>query len=1377
MTSLLMLQGLYELLKWRVQSSFSWKENGHSLICPPCSEADYDKYFPYESRKAPTDFQEWPMADTVITKDFNTNQKSVITLAPKKSWLLGKYVAILSTQDSLGNAVEARKYFDLFDSKAKQLSIPELLMIETDKSTYQMDEKVKVRIGSSAPDISVTLDIHRNNAIVETRIIRLSDEIKTVEIPVKNTDKDGFALLYQYVNLNQQGQGTLNLQIAKALPKLEVNTTTFRDKLLPGAEETWSFQVLGENKKAAEAEMLASMYDASLDQFKPHQWSFTPFTGNSYNAYNTSRPQGFDLQNFSVRNLNRNYYRYPTVQYDDFNWFGFSFSGNNYLNRQYLSRLRSVFFTQDDLTITSTQDKSKPAGFIYGQIMTEDGEPLPGVNVLVKGTRFGATTDLDGFYRIAAKKGEELLIAYIGMESTEIMIKDQNTIDVVLKMDLKQLSEVVVIGYGERRTSSYMKLDANISETTQIENMVFQELADEELLDVRLQGGTSGVDIDWKPSNIAGDGWNWTDDNKIIIRGNGSISSGNQPLYIVDGKIATNQELTADQIASMEVLKGAAATDLYGARAANGVIIITTKKGQAQLDKMLSRVQARTDLRETAFFYPQLKTDAEGNVSFSFDTPEALTRWKLQLLAHNKSLAVGYKSLQTVTQKELMVSPNAPRFLRKGDVLLLSAKISNLSTEALNGTVVLVLTDAISGQAVDLNFKNTDGQQNFNVGASNTTEVSWQIEVPDDCEALQHKVIATTGNFSDGEQNIIPILPSKELVTESLPFTMRSAGTETFTFDRLKNNQSNPLQHHQLTFELTTNPIWYAIKAMPYLMEYPYECSEQTFSRYFANRLGSHILAQHPTIKTIFEKWQAAGNFESKLEQNAELKNILIQETPWLRDAQSEAEQQKRIALLFDLEKMEEQFKASLGKLEEMQLDNGGFPWFSGSGRANRYITQYILMGLGQLQQIDTETSSIQLQKIISNGIQYLDQQIAEDYRNLLKASKSEDSNIDLSKQQLSNLQVQLLYARSFYREEIPASSQKAYTYYHDQAKTYWKSFDLKLRGMIALALFRGNESATAFKIIASLRENSITSAEMGMYWKANTSGYYWTQSPIETQAMLIGLFNEIGAEMPDVSAEQLATDLENMKVWLLRNKQTNKWPTTKATTQAIYALLLDKGEQLTQTDEVAIKIGSQTIETGQQAIGAGYLKESWAGEVIDETMANIQVTKQQDGLAFGAVYWQYFESLDKITGNSSGPLSLTKKVFKLTRDATGEMLQAVTDTTKLQLDDHVRIRIVLQADRKMEFLHMKDQRAAGLEPVAVISEYKWQDGLGYYQSTKDASTNFFFDDVQKGVYVFEYDLVVNNAGTFLNGITTIESMYAPEFKSHSEGIKLELVK
>jgi hypothetical protein len=567
-------------------------------------------------------------------------------------------------------------------------------------------------------------------------------------------------------------------------------------------------------------------------------------------------------------------------------------------------------------------------------------------------------------------------------------------------------------------------------------------------------------------------------------------------------------------------------------------------------------------------------------------------------------------------------------------------------------------------------------------------------------------------------------------------------------------------------------------------MEYPYECAEQTFSKYYANTLASFVANANPRIQEVFNTWKSSDALVSNLEKNQELKSLIIQETPWLRDAQSETEQKKRIALLFDLNKMKNEQEKALNKLQSMQMNSGGFSWFKGGRYESNFITQHIAVGFGHLKKLGVSNFDKSTQKMIDKSVKFLDKELLKQYDKLLaralklkeraktnKEGKKEYEDY-LSKNNLSYFNIQYLYMRSFYGDiSMDDKLKTAVAYYQNQAVKYWNNYNLYAKGQIALCLFRTDKKDIALKILKSLKENSITTDALGMYWKSNTAGYYYYQAPVETQALLIEVFSEI---------ENDVTTIDNLKIWLLKNKQTNRWKTTKATTEAVYALLLNGNDWISITEMVAIKIGAKkidaaTLENVKIEAGTGYFKTAWNGSEIRPEMSKVTLNKKGNGIAWGALYWQYFEDLDKIT-SAETPLKLNKKLFLKVNTNTGKELQEINNKTPLKVGDLITVRIELKSDRDMEFIHMKDMRASGLEPVNVISRYKWQDGLGYYESSKDAATNFFFDRLPKGIYVFEYDVCVNNAGNFSNGITTIQSMYAPEFSSHSKGERIKVL-
>jgi hypothetical protein len=782
-------------------------------------------------------------------------------------------------------------------------------------------------------------------------------------------------------------------------------------------------------------------------------------------------------------------------------------------------------------------------------------------------------------------------------------------------------------------------------------------------------------------------------------------------------------------------------------------------------------VQIRKNFNETAFFFPQLQTNDKGEIIIKFTIPEALTKWKMMGLAHTKDLKSGMIEKELVTQKDLMVMPNAPRFFREGDTIYFSAKVSNISDRDLSGEVSLELFDATTMKAADELLNNKAKNQKFDAKKGQSTSLNWKIFIQNGIDAITYRLIARSGNYSDGEEMAIPVLSNRMLVTESLPLPINGKQSKQFKFDKLLNSgNSSTIRNYKLTLEFTSNPAWYAVQALPYLMEYPYECSEQTFNRYYANSIASYIANSNPKIKKVFDSWK---NFTpdallSNLEKNQELKNLILEETPWVLQAKSESERKQRIALLFDLNTMSNELQKALSKLEKKQTSNGGFAWFDGMPD-DRYITQYIVTGFGHLDHIGVIKckEDQKIWNILYKAITYLDARNREDFDYIKKYYPK-----DMDKNHIGYYNIQYLYARSYFLDklEISSANKEAFNYFSDQTKKYWNSFNNYHKGMIALALKRMNMPEVPGKIINSLKETALHSDEMGMYWRDMEGGYYWYQAPIETQSLLIECFDEVANDQNSV---------EELKIWLLKQKQTQDWKTTKATAEACYALLLKGSDNLASDKQVEITMGDMKIDPTKMdnvkvEAGTGYFKTSWSGGDIKPEFGNIKVKKTDDGVAWGAIYWQYFEQLDKIT-SAETPIKIEKKLFVEKNSPTGPVIDPVTDKSVLKIGDKIKVRIVIKVDRDMEYVHMKDMRASGFEPTNVISQYKWQDGLGYYESTKDAATNFFFSYLPKGTYVFEYPMFVTHKGYFSNGITTIQCMYAPEFSSHSEGIRVKV--
>jgi uncharacterized protein YfaS (alpha-2-macroglobulin family) len=774
-------------------------------------------------------------------------------------------------------------------------------------------------------------------------------------------------------------------------------------------------------------------------------------------------------------------------------------------------------------------------------------------------------------------------------------------------------------------------------------------------------------------------------------------------------------------------------------------------------------IKMRSDFSETVFFHPHLVSDETGNISFKFNAPQSLTRWKFMGLATTEDLKIGTVTEEVVTRKQLMITPNYPRFVREGDKLVFQVKVNVLDSTVQKATASLKLMDALTGEALQSQIVN----RQLSI-VNNQAIASWEIDVPEDLAALKFTTKAWSEKHSDGEEKTIPVLPNRMLVTEAMPLPVRGKGTHTFTFDKLKNNSSSSLRNHSLTLEFTPNPIWLAVLSLPYMMEYPYECSEQIFSRYYANAIGTHLANSDPKIKAVFDQWKRDaqnGNgdaFRSELDKNPELKQALLTETPWVRDAQNEAEQRRRIGELFDTDRMETELQTALKKLKESQQPDGGWGWFNGL-RSDMYTTRYIVSGFGKMRKMGVWKMDSETESMLREAIVFLDEEMVEFYdRRELKDKDYVPSWTDLH----------MTYARSFWLDDF-ALNGKAKTTYNLIVKNIrdkWTKLDASQKGLAAVVLKRSGFEDDAKKVLVSLRETALTSEEFGTYW-AMDKGYYWYQAPVENHVMILEAFDEVAND---------ADMVREMNIWLLKQKQTQSWETTKATAEACYALLSTGNTDFETEPKVSIKLGNETIDPRtdpdlKTEAGTGYFKTNWTKNSITPEMGNVTVTKDNDGVAWGAVYWQYFEDLDKITGVTDNPIKMKREVMLLEDTENGPLMKKLDANTSLSVGDRVRVKITLETDRHMEYVHLKDMRAASFEPRKQLSGAEYQEGLSYYRSTTDVAMNFFFGYLPKGTFVFEYDLNVTQAGTFSNGISQLQCMYAPEFTTHSEGVRLEI--
>lgn len=1157
------------------------------------TESEFRTVFPNDLYLDENKKMSWDKIKTVYDRVHHTATDTALIFNDLKTWQAGDYLIEIKGMDNYGVEFSKSSLFQVFDnSSTKNTNIKGLDVVEP-TGIYKPGETVAFYISSKLKNAIVLVEKERKGKIISKEWITLNDEQKKLEFPITNEDLDGFRYHFTMLANNRVYLEVKYVNVPDNSKQLDIAFETFRDKLSPGQEEEWRLKIKGENGDKVLAEILAGMYDASLDAFVKHFWSFYPLRRDQ-SIITWSMGETFNSTTSSFYFKNSRYlHRFYNV-YEQLNWFGFNFYNYGYYRSPHNS---------------NQINRKQSAGLVESV--------------------------LDDVYE--------------------------------MEYDLDRASDVTTKSSGR-------------------------------------SGG--------KSDGLAA-----------------SIGGGEQQL---------GQDLTENQ------------------------------QGETQAAfSGFDNIQVRTNFNETAFFMPQISTDEDGNAVLKFTVPESLTRWKIMGITHTKDLKFGSFNKELVTQKELMVVPNAPRFFREGDKISFSVKISNISDKDLSGFTKLEFFDAITMKPIHDLMNHQEVQKTFSTEKGQSTQVDWQISIPQGVMAITYRVVAFSGRFSDGEENTLPVLTNRMLVTESMPMPIQGNQKKTFVFDNMQKNSSTTLKHFKYTLEFTSNPAWYAVQALPYLMEYPHQCSEQIFSRFYANSIATHIANASPKIKAVFESWKniTPDALLSNLEKNQELKSLMLEETPWVLNAKSETEQKQKIGLLFDMIRMSGELSQTMDKLQKLQMSNGGWPWFKGMPD-NRYITQHIITGFGHLKNIsviDIENNK-QIKQMVRDGMRYLDDRIREDYEDLKKYK------VDLSKNNLGNYQIQYLYARSYFGSsfEISSKNKEAYSYYLNQSKKYWLKQSIYLQGMIALANHRLGDEKIAQAIMRSLEEKSLHSDEMGMYWAGSERAYYWYEAPIERQALFIEAFDEITKNDAWV---------EEMKIWLLKQKQTQHWTNTKATVEAIYALLLRGTDLLADDKLVEIKVGNQVIDpkkldgTSVEA-GTGYFKTSWSAGEINADMATLEVHKTTSGVAWGAVYWQYFENLDKITPSET-PLKLKKELFVVEQSDRGPVIRPISSGTKIKLGDKIKVRMEIRVDRDLEYVHIKDMRAAGFEPTNVLSQYKYQDGLGYYESTRDAATNFFVDYLRKGTYVFEYELIANQKGDFSNGITSIQCMYAPEFTSHSEGIRV----
>ena len=1058
----------------------------------------------------------------------------------------GNYRLKLSAKDTQGRECTASKNFLLFSLNDKRPPFVITDWFYQDGLEFDAASPATVYIGSSEKNVYLLYDVFAGNKRLESKRIELSDSVVSFRFPYKKEYGDGILVSMAFVK-----DGRLyshNARIMKPAPekKLQLKWTTFRDKLRPGQQEEWKLTVLYPDGSPAEAEMLATMYDASLDKiYSAHKLDF-----------------GVDF-----------HYVVPLTYWNT------SYMRNAYLYVDFpLKRLRAVPLEYSELIIPST-----------GRM------------------------------------------------------------------------EAVVVGYGGSPRAT-----------------------------------------------LAG---------ALKIRGRSAANA------------VMNQEAVTDMVLQEEMVETSAQEKV--------------EMGSSEELAETGDIQIRENFAETAFFYPQLRTNEKGEVSISFVLPESLTRWKFMGLAHTRNVDYGKIEATATASKEFMLQPNMPRFVRVGDKANIAASLMNLSDKGVKGTVRMELFNPETEKVF------YSQKQKFDVKGGETGHVNFTFEVSDKYAVMACRMVADGDTFSDGEQRYIPVLTDKQWVTETVPLNVNGEGAHIFSLENLFNKHSKTASEQRLTVEFTAHPAWYAVQALPVVANPQNEDALSWATAYYAHSLAACIVKENPRIKQIFDSWKAQSGtketFMSNLQKNQELKNILLAETPWLTEATNEAEQKQRIATLFDLNTMNSQLAVSVEKLGELQNADGAWSWYKGM-QGSRYVTTQVMEMLVRLNALTHQDADSRMQPMIQKGFEYLGKQAAEEYKSMKEAEKKGAVGIRPSEQVLRYLYICALDGKA-------PVDKKVNQYFIDKLSGEGKELTIYGKALGAIILQQAGKVAEAKLFMQSLMEYSVVTDEMGRYFDTPKARYSWFSYKIPTEVAAMEAIQRI---TKDTKA------IDEMKRWLLKQKQTQTWETLIATADAVYALMATgASDLLANTGGVEITLGKEMIRTPvDDAIG--YIKKTVIGDVMN--IKKVRVDKEGTGMGWGAVYAQYLESMDQI-GEQGNGLSVSRQLYK------GD--EALNESAPLKVGDKITVRLTVKADRDMDFVQIKDDRAACMEPLQAVSGFRWSNGLGYYQATKDASTQFFIDQMRKGTYVIEYQVYVNRTGEYQAGIATVQSAYAPEFGGHTGGYRV----
>ena len=829
----------------------------------------------------------------------------------------------------------------------------------------------------------------------------------------------------------------------------------------------------------------------------------------------------------------------------------------------------------------------------------------------------------------------------------------------------------------------------------------------------------------------------------------------------------------------MALVGRVAGANFTGVQLMEKEISVGTQKGNGYYEEEVpealpSGMALRENFTETAFFQPHLRTDSTGQVKVSFTLPDNLTRWRFRALAHTKQMDVGTLEDFITTQREFMVQPNLPRFVRMGDETTVSASLNNLSEKDIKGTARLELIDPMTEQVI------LARKAKFNVQAGKSSTVSFAFTVKNtDVPLPICRIMADGGKFSDGEQRYLPVLTNKVWITESQPLMVNGPGSVTESLTHLFNHHSPTATNQRLTVEVTGNPIWAAIQALPTVATPTTEDAFAWAAAWYAHSIASYIAQSNPQIKTLFEQWKANDkeSLWSNLQKNQELKTMLLTETPWVTDANDEAAQKRQLTLLFDKSHANNRIALYLDKMQALQNPDGGWSWYKGM-QSSRYTTTYILELMERVIYLTGSELDYPSRHMMASASEYLNNELLAEYRQMQKQEK-EGKEV-----RPSELAIHYLSCVALNGKLLDKNVQKAADYMVENLVGQLNALTPygKAKASIILKHYRKYAENELFTV--SLIEHTSYTPQMGRYFDNPQPYESWRDNRLPTQVATIEALVFEG--MDDIYIEQ-------MNQWLLMQKQAQCWDNPLNTVDAIYALLAapyatsirrEGNPILTASEKGSTQI---IIPSLGEFEGDFYTKRTYTAKELKKLPNKATLEKQTKGLAWGAVYAQYLEDMDKVTSTYTGrtataygkeldqPLSI-ERTWMVEHIVEGEKTWIpLTEGMVLHVGDKVVSQLTIRTDRAMDFVQIKDSRAACLEPVSSASGYRHEEGIGHYRSVKDAATLYFIDHLPKGTHTFEQTFRVDRTGRYQAGIATVQCAYAPEFVGHTTGTMLQV--